>query len=111
MLKASLEKDGRFFIYISVDKFSALWDDSYEDETGHDIGTYTAELEIDCSVIDLDAFVADMIFSSLVEKGEECEDVNNEFFENCDAINCSINSCANGIMVIAGKLVEMELGE
>jgi hypothetical protein len=111
MLKASLDNDGRFFIYISVEKFKSLWDDSYEDEYGYNIGGYSAELCIDSSVIDLDSFVADMIFSSLDDHGEECEDVNNEFFENCDAINCSISSCANGIMTISGKLVELEIGE
>lgn len=111
MLKARLEKDGKFFVYISTSKFELLWDDSYEDEFGHDISNLSEELNIGSKTIDLDAFVADMIFSSLDQEGEECEDANNEFFENCDAVNCTIGSCGNGIMTIIGQLVELELGD
>jgi hypothetical protein len=107
MLKAKLEEDGKFFVYISATKFESLWDDSYEDETGYNIGSIRDEISVDCEHIDLDSFVADMIFSSLDQDGKECEDVNNEFFENCDAVNCSVTSFSNGIMVIFGKLLEL----
>jgi hypothetical protein len=107
MLKAKLERDGKFFLYISTEKFELLWDDSYEDEDGHDMSVFAEEVNVGSSFIDLDSFIGEMVFSCLDADGEECEDVNNEFFENSETVNCNIKSCANGIMIIFGQLVEL----
>lgn len=106
MVKANFEND-HMTILISVDKFNELWDDSYADEGGYNIKRFSQKLKLDYEVIDLDSFVADMVLSMLDDRGNEDEDVNNEFFENYGAENCVISSVKNGVVTVRGDKLKL----
>jgi len=101
-----LFNDDSMEIIITVDKFIDLWDDSYADGTGYNINKYK-ELNLPFEFIDLDSFVADMMLSILDLDGNEDEDVNNEYFENYEALSCHIKKIENNtiyINVVLNKL-------